>query len=136
MDDGSLLASGINLVVTEHCSLLHAEVVALLHAQLKVGTHDLSAAGLPSYELVASTEPCAMCLGAVTWSGIRRLVCGARREDAENIGFDEGEKPSAWRDALKRRGIVVMEEILRDEAVAVLREYRACGGAIYNPERK
>ena len=41
-------------------------------------------------EMVASTQPCAMCLGATPWSGIRRLVCGARDEDAEEIGFDEG----------------------------------------------
>jgi tRNA(Arg) A34 adenosine deaminase TadA len=134
-DEGTLLACGVNLVLARKCSMLHAEVVALIQAQQTVNAHDLSAAGLPPYELVTSTEPCAMCLGAVSWSGVRRLVCGARREDAEDIGFDEGEKPSAWREALERRGIAVMEEICREEAVAVLREYRATGGRIYNPER-
>ena len=134
-DNGTLLACGVNLVLACKCSMLHAEVVALIQAQRTVDTHDLSAAALPPYELVTSTEPCAMCLGAVTWSGVRRLVCGARREDAEDIGFDEGEKPPAWRESLERRGIAVMEEICREEAVAVLREYRVTGGTIYNPER-
>jgi tRNA(Arg) A34 adenosine deaminase TadA len=135
MDDGSLLASGVNLVVTGCCSLLHAEIVAISRAQLQAGTHDLSGAGLPPCELVTSTEPCAMCLGAITWSGVRKLVCGARRKDAEYIGFDEGEKPPAWIDGLQKRGIAVMEGILREEAVTVLREYHAGGGRIYNPER-
>jgi hypothetical protein len=30
--------------------------------------------------------------GAVPWSGVRRLACGARDEDASDIGFDEGPK--------------------------------------------
>ena len=113
--------------------MLHAEIVTLMAAQQRVGTYDLSSAGLPPYELVTSTEPCAMCLGAVTWSGIRRLVCGARGADAEKAGFDEGEKPSAWPEALERRGISILRDICRDQAVAVLRDYRAAGGIIYNP---
>lgn len=136
MDDGALLASGVNLVIAGRCSLLHAEIVALIRAQLQAGSHDLSAAGLPPSELVTSTEPCAMCLGAITWSGVRGLVYGAAREDAEAIGFDEGDRPPLWKKALERRGIGVLEKILREEAVAVLQEYRAAGGRIYNPERR
>jgi len=136
MDDCTLIASGVNLVVACRCSLLHAEMVAILRAQILAGTHDLSGVGLPPFELVTSTEPCAMCHGAILWSGIRSLLCGARRQDAESIGFDEGEKPPSWRDGLEKRGIVVREGILREEAVAVLREYHAGGGRIYNPERR
>ncbi|NMC73789.1 MAG: nucleoside deaminase [Geobacteraceae bacterium] len=135
IDDGALLASGVNLVIAGRCSLLHAEIVALMRAQLKAGSHDLSAAGLPPCELVTSTEPCAMCLGAIAWSGVRGLVCGARGEDAESIGFDEGEKPPRWQESLERRGISVRENVLREEAADVLWEYRAGGGRIYNPER-
>jgi tRNA(Arg) A34 adenosine deaminase TadA len=76
-----------------------------------------------------------MCLGAVTWSGIRRLVCGARGSDAEEIGFDEGEKPANWVDALERRGIAVLRDIRREQAAMVLKEYCAAGGVIYNPRR-
>ncbi len=123
------------MVLTAGSSILHAEVVAILVAQQILDTHDLSAEGLPSYELVTSTEPCAMCMGAVTWSGIRKLVCGARGEDAEAAGFDEGEKPSAWPEALERRGITVLRDICRDQAAAVLQSYRESGGHIYNPLR-
>ena len=134
-DAGSLLASGVNLVLSARCSVLHAEIVTLIAAQRKAGTHDLSSPELPRYELVTSTEPCAMCMGAVAWSGVRRLVCGARGEDAEETGFDEGEKPNAWTEALERRGISVLRDICRAQAAAVLREYRAAGGVIYNPRR-
>jgi tRNA(Arg) A34 adenosine deaminase TadA len=134
-DEGSLIVPGVNLVLSGCCSVLHAEIVTLMVAQQKAGTYDLSSAELPPYELVTSTEPCAMCLGAVTWSGIRRLVCGARGVDAEETGFDEGEKPTAWPGALERRGISVLRDICREQAVAVLRDYRAAGGIIYNPRR-
>ena len=134
-DEGTLLSCGVNLVLDGRCSMLHAEIVAIIRAQIKTGTHDLSAHGLPPFELVTSTEPCVMCFGAVTWSGIKRLVCGARREDAEEIGFDEGEKPLNWKEALENRGVEVQRDILRDEAASVLKEYRKRGGRIYNPQR-
>jgi tRNA(Arg) A34 adenosine deaminase TadA len=123
-------------VLSGGCSVLHAEIVTIMAAQKKAGTYDLSSADLPPYELVTSTEPCAMCLGAVTWSGIRRLVCGARGEDAEEVGFDEGEKPAAWPEALERRGIAVLRDVCRERASAVLKDYGTTGGIIYNPHRK
>ncbi len=131
-DGGRLIAPGVNLVVASNCSLLHAEMVALALAQQVLGRYDLSDGGRVQCELVATTEPCAMCFGAIPWSGVRRLVCGARDEDARAIGFDEGPKLAAWVAALQRRGIVVQRDILRSEARAVLKEYVDAGGPIYN----
>ena len=71
-------------------------MVAIVVAQQIAGNLDLDGEGQPSYELVASTEPCFMCFGAVPWSGVRHLVCGARSEDAEEVGFNEGPKPAEW----------------------------------------
>ena len=129
---GVLVAPGVNLVVPASCSSAHAEIVALMLAQQVMGTHDLGASTLPALELVSSTEPCAMCMGAVPWSGVRSLVCCARGEDAEAIGMDEGEKPIAWLKALENRGIRVSQDICREEAAAVLQDYAARGGLIYN----
>ncbi|MGB3681397.1 MAG: nucleoside deaminase [Rubrobacteraceae bacterium] len=129
---GELLAPGVNLVATANCSVAHAEMVAFMIAQQALGSFDLGGPGKPHYELVASTEPCAMCLGATPWSGVRGLVCGARGEDAEEIGFDEGAKPANWVESLEERGISVELGVLREEAVAVLREYAGAGGDIYN----
>lgn len=129
---GRLVAAATNLVVASHCSAAHAEVLALSFAQQSLAVHDLGAAGLPAMELIGSCEPCAMCLGAIAWSGVSRVVCAASGVDAEAIGFDEGPKPPDWAAELRRRGIEVIERLLRDEAVAVLRHYRQQGGVIYN----
>jgi len=131
-ETGRLLAPGVNLVVGSGCSVFHAEMVAIMVAQRVVGTFDLGGNDLPPYELVASTEPCAMCLGATPWSGVRHLVCGARDEDARAVGFDEGAKMAEWAGSLEDRGISVQRSVLREEAVAVLREYAERGGEIYN----
>lgn len=131
-DTGQLIAPGVNLVETVQLSFAHAEIVALSLAQRRLGVYDLGGSGLPRCELVTSAEPCAMCLGAVPWSGVRSLVCGARHEDVCAIGMDEGAKPSDWAGALAARGITVTRDVLRDEAVRVLRAYRNRGGKIYN----
>ena len=135
-ETGELLAPGVNLVVGANCSVFHAEMVAIMVAQQTVGDFDLGGEDRPAYELVASTEPCAMCLGATPWSGVRRLVCGARDEDAGAIGFDEGEKPIRWVPALEWRGIAVVRDVLREEAASVLSEYAVSGGEIDNPRQR
>jgi tRNA(Arg) A34 adenosine deaminase TadA len=132
---GRLIAPGVNIVVTCNCSILHAEMVAIALAQKSLGRYDIGEGGRGDYELVASTEPCAMCFGAIPWSGVTRLVCGARDEDARGIGFDEGPKLSNWQRSLEERGIQVARDILRPEAVAVLDLYTRTGGPIYNAGR-
>ena len=134
-ETGRLLAPGVNLVVGSGCSVFHAEIVAIMVAQKILGNFDLGAPSGPAHELVTSTEPCAMCLGATPWSGVVGLVCGARDEDARAVGFDEGAKMSAWVPKLEERGISVRRDVLREEAAGVLREYVALGGEIYNSRR-
>ena len=129
---GRLIAPGTNMVMSANCSVAHAEIVAMMLAQKRMGSYDLGADRLPAMELVSSTEPCAMCLGAVVWSGVRRLVCGSRDADARKVGFDEGSKPEDWIGALEARGITVVRDVEREAAVRVLEHYLAQGGMIYN----
>ncbi len=68
-------------------------------------------------------------------SGVRYLVCGARGEDVTAVGFDEGPKPQDWVGELRRRGIEVRSDVLRDQACELLRAYQAAGGPIYNASR-
>jgi tRNA(Arg) A34 adenosine deaminase TadA len=131
-EEGTLIAPGVNLVLTANCSIFHAEIVALALAQKILGRYDISDGGMIHYELVTAVEPCAMCFGAIHWSGIGRLVCGARDEDARAIGFDEGPKINDWVEALNKRGIKVKTDLLRHDAVAVLKDYVTMGGTIYN----
>lgn len=129
-DTRRILSVGVNLVVRNRSSILHAETVALLLAQQKLGTDNLGTGGR-NVVLYTSSEPCAMCMGAIPWGGVRRVVCGARDEDVRSIGFDEGIKPAAWAEAYRKRGIEVVQDVLREEAVKVLREYAENGGPMY-----
>ena len=73
-----------------------------------------------------------MCLGAIGWSGVRQLVCGARDEDARKVGFDEGIKPANWEEELGKGGVTVIRDVLREQASEVLESYVKKGGLIYN----
>ena len=129
---GRLISIGVNLVESADCSIAHAEMIAIAVAQRVIGSYDLSGEKDIAYQLVTSTEPCAMCLGAIPWSGVRSVLCGARDEDARSIGFDEGHKPPNWVKSLDSRGISVVRDVLREQAKAVLLEYGRRGGLIYN----
>ncbi|MGZ8411977.1 MAG: nucleoside deaminase [Gemmatirosa sp.] len=129
---GRLVAVGVNSVVRLNNSTLHAEMVAFQFAQARRATFSLSAEGLPAHSLATSCDPCAMCLGATLWSGVRRVLCGATRDDAMLLQFDEGPVfASSWA-YLKRKGLEVRRGLLREEAVEVFELYRRTGGAIYN----
>ena len=131
-DSGKLVGVGMNSVVRLGNSTLHGEMVAFMMAQQAVGTFSLSASGLPVHELFTSCEPCAMCLGATLWSGVKRVVYGAGREDASRLNFEEGPVFPASYKYLEDRGITIVRDLLRDEARAVLELYRAKNGKIYN----
>lgn len=130
-DTGALVAVGVNLAVPRHNSALHAEVVALMMAEARLQTHSLGAEGIPPHELVSSCEPCAMCLGATLWSGVRRLVAGATKADAESIGYDEGPVFPESYAYLERKGVEVVRGVRREAARALFAAYKAAGGEIY-----
>ncbi len=132
-DTGRLVGIGVNSVVRLNSSTLHAEVVALMLTEQQLSSFSLAAPGLPRHELVTSCEPCAMCLGATLWSGVKRLVCGATRSDATRLGFDEGPVFNASYEYLAHAGIEIAREVCRAEARAVLELYRSRSGPIYNP---
>ena len=132
IDSGRVVAAGVNLVVPTNNATAHAEIVAIALAGNAVGNFDLGAEGLPPMVLACSCEPCAMCFGAVPWSGVRRLLAGARDEDARAVGFDEGPKMTDWQEQLRDRGIDVVVDIERDTGAEVLREYVERGGPVYN----
>ena len=103
-----------------------------MEAQAKLKSWTLHADGMPEHELHTSCAPCAMCLGATMWSGVRRLVCAGAQEDAEAIGFDEGPVFEESYEHLVRAGVVVVQQLHRQEAREVFALYKARGGPIYN----
>jgi tRNA(Arg) A34 adenosine deaminase TadA len=131
-DTGKLVAVGMNSVVRLNNCTLHGEMVAFMMAQQRLQSYTLGAPGMPAHELITSCEPCAMCLGAALWSGVKRVVCGAGRDDASRLNFEEGPVFPESYAYLEKCGIEIVRNVLRDEARAVLEQYRAKGGKIYN----
>lgn len=132
-DSGRIVAVGVNRVVPRACSSAHAEIMALSLAQQRLGVYDLGGPGLPAHQLVVNWSPCAMCFGAVLWSGIRSLViAGADPAMMAVTGFDEGPMPADWRNELANRGIDLIEGVLRQEALADFRAFAATNPVVYN----
>ena len=134
---GECVAAGVNLVVTAGTSVAHAETVAIMLAQRGAGSYDLAGNPERRYSLYATGQPCIMCFGVIWWSGVTRLVCGARGEDVESItSFREGPLPPNWPELLSKRQhvpIEVVRDVARDAACDALRAYIAAGYPVYNP---
>jgi tRNA(Arg) A34 adenosine deaminase TadA len=130
---GKVVVIGVNRVVPTNVSSAHAEIVAISLAQQKLQTFDLGGPGMPEYQLVVNGRPCAMCYGAIVWSGIRSVVIGASGTEIEAItGFDEGPIHPNWLAEYQRRGIEVIENVLAEEACTVFRAFAASGQPVYN----
>jgi len=74
----------VNRVVQNSDPTAHAEVTAIREAASKLKSHDLK-----DCILYCSCEPCPMCLGAIYWAGIRKVVYACDRNDAANAGFSD-----------------------------------------------
>ena len=105
---GELLSVGRNTKTSQRCGFAHAELNALLRAADKLGRH-------PSDAVLYSTlEPCAMCLGAAVFAGIRTVVYGA--EDSQG-----GATRMFQDDPIYSRWLPVMiGGVLRDECETLL----------------
>jgi guanine deaminase len=82
--DDQIIAEGWNQVTSSHDPTAHAEVVAIRRACAAVGDFSLHGAVIYS-----SCEPCPMCLAAIYWARLERLVFANTREQAAAIGFDD-----------------------------------------------
>jgi guanine deaminase len=82
--NGEVLSEAFNRVVLNADPTAHAEVMAIRQASLAIGSHDLG-----DCTLYSSCEPCPMCLGAIYWAGIKKVVYACDRTDAEAAGFSD-----------------------------------------------
>jgi len=112
-----VVGEGWNQVVEFSDPTAHAEIMAIRAASARLGTHDLS-----DCVLYTSCEPCPLCLAAVYWAHIPRVVYAADRDDAAAAGFDDakiyGELAGAW----PTRSVEGLQ-ILQEEGREVLRDW-------------
>ncbi|MGA3302461.1 MAG: nucleoside deaminase [Methylovirgula sp.] len=70
--DGAILARGLNLGKRTHDPTAHGEMVAIRRFLAERGPEELKGT-----TLYTSGEPCPMCMGAIIWCGIARVVYAA-----------------------------------------------------------
>ena len=73
VQSGKIIGRGFNKKESKHCSVYHAEIVALKSACKKVGDWRLNDA-----TLYVTMEPCVMCAGAIVNHRIKRVVIGVK----------------------------------------------------------
>ncbi len=135
-ETGKRVVIGVNRVVPNNNSTLHAEIVTIGMAQSILETFDLGGPGMPHYRMVVNAQPCAMCYGSIPWSGVRSLAFAASGQQVESItGFDEGPVHPQWKEQLEKRGIDVVVGTRAEKACAVFREFISSGAEIYNGRR-
>lgn len=82
--DNKIIGMGHNQV-TESCDpSAHAEIMAIREACKAIQDHQLT-----DCTIYSSCEPCPMCLSAIYWARIPKLVYAASAHDAARAGFDD-----------------------------------------------
>jgi tRNA(Arg) A34 adenosine deaminase TadA len=79
-----IIAEAYNRVILSNDPTAHAEILAIRQASSVLKSHELN-----DCTLYTSCEPCPMCLGAIYWSGISKVVYSCDRTDAERAGFSD-----------------------------------------------
>jgi tRNA(adenine34) deaminase len=82
LHDGKVIATARNEVGDTDDISRHAEVVAMARAADVLGRRDLKGA-----TLIASCQPCEMCLAAMRWAQIDRVIFAARQENSDAAFF-------------------------------------------------
>jgi guanine deaminase len=82
--DNKIISESFNMVILNNDPTSHAEILAIRIASSLLHSHDLH-----ECTLYSSCEPCPMCLGAIYWSGIMKVVFSCGRSDAAAAGFSD-----------------------------------------------
>jgi guanine deaminase len=82
--EGKIISEAFNKVILNNDPTAHAEILAIRQAASVLQSHKLD-----DCTLYSSCEPCPMCLGAIYWAGINKVVYGCDRTDAESAGFSD-----------------------------------------------
>ncbi len=117
--DGQIIGRGWNRVTSTNDPTAHAEIVAIREACSQAESFHLTGA-----TIYTSCEPCPMCLCAILWARLDRVVYGASRHDAADAGFDD----KVFYDEINRASTersVPTQQMLQKEALNALAAWRA-----------
>ena len=124
--EGRVVAATHNTVWLTTDPTAHAEVNCIRAAATAMKTIDFAGCTLYS-----TTEPCPMCLSAIHWAKVERVIFGATIADAAAAGF--AELRVAAKDLARMGGspLKVESGLLQAECAALFAEWKAAakGGA-------
>lgn len=120
------LAAAHNQVWAHRDPTAHAEINAIRAAAERLGRVHLTGCTLYS-----TCEPCPMCLAAIHWAQIARVVYGAAIADAAAAGFNELAVPAAELVRLGGSAVAVEGGCLAAACGALFTDWRAAGGQPY-----
>lgn len=124
--DNTVISIASNSVLADNDPTAHAEVNAIRSACKTLGTYDLSGC-----ELYATGFPCPMCMAAIIWANIKKVYVSGLPKDAERIGFrDDFIYDFIQKDCTDIQ-VVEIEEIDRDIALKLYKEYEDNNKTIY-----
>ena len=115
--EGERLATGENNQLTDGQVLAHAEMVLLHEAAKRYGPEVMARS-----TIYTSAEPCAMCAGAIFWSGVGRLVFGLSGERLHELAdMTPDMLVASAREVLARAGreVEVVGPVLESEALTL-----------------
>ena len=117
--DGTVLLEAENGYMPDRDMTGHAERLLATAASKKYRP-----AQLMECTMYTSAEPCAMCAGAIYWTGLKRVVYGLTERDLKKITGDHPENPTLDLPcevvfAAGQRHIEVIGPMLEAEAAAV-----------------
>ncbi len=115
---GKAVLTATNRVMLDGDRTKHAELLLVSEAGRLLCREDLVAA-----TLYASTEPCAMCAGAIYWTGISRVVFGCSQEAFARVAGKSLNLPCRAIFGAGRRPTEVTGPLFEDEALAVHERY-------------
>ena len=115
--DGQVIGQGNNGVTSTNDPTAHAEVTAIRDACKTIGSFQLDGATIYS-----SCEPCPMCLAAIYWARIDRIVYACTRDDAADIGFDDAHIYDEMPLSNEERSIRI-ETMMRDEGLEAFKKW-------------
>ena len=112
--DGRILLTAENSVNSDSDVTAHAELNLV-----SMATRQLDPAILAQVALYTSTEPCAMCAGAIFWAGIPTVVYGCSAETLGDMVGGSFVVPCRHIFSFGVRQVEVIGPILAEEAAAV-----------------
>lgn len=116
--DGEIVGEGFNSVIHSNDPTAHAEILAIRNACKNLGTFELK-----DCTIYTSCEPCPMCLGAIYWARLKKVVYAAKKEDAAQISFDDDDFYGEMAKDMEDRQID-FEELMREKALPLFRNWK------------